>query len=257
MVSAWTADLSQSTDLVGQVVQTVQGAWEQGADVVLLPEYLWAGLAQSAGGFWSEVWPELQVKLARPEKCAVLGTAPCSVPGGLRNRAVILSEGRTWVQDKLCLTPWERPFQGGEELMVWEFLGWRLSVLICLDVEIPEHSVRLRREKVDLLLVPSATESLLGVERIGRCASARAVELGCHVVVSHLVGTSDSDLVDEQMGRLSCYTPSQRPFLEAARMDEGPLIHSGWQERRFVLSGRALQVMRRTRMETNPALRPQ
>ena len=261
IVSAWTADLSQPKDLAGKIVEVVQSSWDQGADVVVLPEFLWMGLPQWQEGlavgavyFWSEIWPRLQSHLSRPGKCAVLGTSPCLVNGGLVNRAAILSDGQTFVQDKQILTPWEKDFQRGDGLLVWEFQGWRLAVLVCLDVEIPEHSVHLRREKVDLLLVPSATESLLGVERIGRCASARAVEIGCYVVVSHLVGTSKAGLVDEQIGRLSCYTPSQRSFLEKSRADEGLLLENGWHERRFDLSARALQVMRRSHLETNPAL---
>ncbi len=261
IVSAWTADLSSPENLVKKIVDVVQSSWDQGAEVVVLPEFLWMGLPQwqeglpaGAAYFWLEIWPVVQSQLSRPGKCVVLGTCPCHVNGGLVNRAAILSDGQSFVQDKQILTPWEKDFQRGDGLLVWEFQGWRLAVLVCLDVEIPEHSVQLRREKVDLLLVPSATESLLGVERIGRCASARAVEIGCYVVVSHLVGTSDAELVDEQIGRLSCYTPSQRSFLEKSRTDEGPLVEMGWHERRFDLSARALQVMRRSRLETNPAL---
>jgi predicted amidohydrolase len=89
-------------------------------------------------------------------------------------------------QDKLHLTPWESAFSPGDTLHLWHFAGLRIAVIICLDIEIPELSARLRDEEVDLILCPSATETVLGVERVDRCASARAVELGCHVAVSHL-----------------------------------------------------------------------
>jgi predicted amidohydrolase len=68
-------------------------------------------------------------------------------------------------------------------LRVWEFGGVRFAVIICLDIEIPEISAKLRGRGVDVILVPSATETILGVERVDRCASARAVELGAIVGV--------------------------------------------------------------------------
>lgn len=271
-LDAWTVDVGQpaatSEAWIDQLAGCVERSWQSGADVVLLPEYCWMGLepfvaargatetlAAMALLFWNDLWPTLRRRLSQPGKCAVLGTAPWINPvsGNLFNRSPIISESAAIFQDKLCLTPWESQFTCGSSIETWRFQNWRFAVLICLDIEIPEHSSALRGANLDVLLVPSATETLLGTERIARCASARAVELGCHVTVAHLTGTAASVIVDENVGRISCYSPSQSPFAEKQRSDEGEMHLSGFHCRRFVLSRQPLEVMRRMQAETNPA----
>jgi predicted amidohydrolase len=229
---------------------------------VLLPEYLWMGLepfgSGGAGGvhdlFWGRLWPEIERRMRHPEKAVVLGTVPWQGADGVwKNRAPILVAGRTLFQDKLCLTPWESQFEGGDVLHLWELGGIRLAALVCLDVEIPELAVLLRGAGVDVLLVPSATETLMGVERIGRCASARAVELGCAVVVAHLVGRSASSLIDENVGRVSCYLPSQAHTAPEQREWSSEIIEKGFRRADFDLPDRLVNLSRRKSAETNPA----
>ncbi len=248
------------------VAKRVQTCWDDGADLVLLPEFLWLGLepllppATGSSGlervarlFWNDLLPELQYQLTRPGKGVVLGTCPALQRGGLRNRALIYT-GATWIhQDKLHLTPWEKAFHPGHCIRLWSFGEWRVAVLICLDIEIPELAARLRGRNVDLILCPSATETVLGVERVDRCASARAVELGCHVGVAHLTGRAASELIDENLGRAAWYGPSQHVFRTALRWLEGGIQDSGSQVLRVELDLAALRRMRRMRAETNPS----
>lgn len=265
-ITAWTFDVgveaSTPEAFAEACVQRVEQSWDEGADVVLFPEYLWMGLEPMVGGgvegvadvFWNTLWQVIQTRLTRPGKAAVLGTVPWrEADGTLRNRAPILADGRALFQDKLCLTPWEDVFHGGDALNLWEFEGLKLAVLICLDVEVPELASLLRGQDLDLLLVPSATETLMGVERIGRCASARAVELGCAVVVAHLVGKSSTSLIDENLGRVSMYLPSQSHTSKLIREQAGEVVTEGFVSGNFELSGRLVSLSRRTTPETNPA----
>lgn len=247
------------------VVDCVEASWDNGADLVLLPEFTWVGLEplveppklqRVAEVFWGELLPALKSLLIRPGKAVVLGTVPfwdaeCQE---LRNRAPILVEDRILYQDKLHLTPWESDFSPGTELRLWEFAGLRFAVVICLDIEIPEISTRLRGAGVDVLLVPSATETILGVERVDRCASARAVELGCIVAVCHLTGKAVTDLIDVNVGRTAVYFPSQAAFRNDSRWDESEIYESGMHKQRLTLDPKLLQVMRRMPLETNPSL---
>lgn len=265
IATARTADVghefAKAQALVDHVVALTLESWREGADVVLWPEFMWMALEQFSPGlsgvaelFWNVHFPALTSELSVLGKCVVLGTVPFKADDGWRNRAVIFSDGTPHFQDKLCLTPWESDFRGGSGIHLWQLGKWKLGVLVCLDVEIPEHSVTLRVSDLDILLVPSATETLLGTERIARCASARAVELGCHVVVSHLVGTTQaSSLIDENVGRLSCYSPSQTAFKRQPRIVESDIFTSGWESATFQFDRKNLDHMRRNKAETNPA----
>ncbi|WP_395745884.1 nitrilase-related carbon-nitrogen hydrolase [Prosthecobacter sp.] len=247
------------------VVDCVESSWDNGADLVVLPEFSWVGLVplveprtlqRAAEVFWSEVLPALKSLLMRPGKAVVLGTVPFwdAERQELRNRALILVEDRILHQDKLHLTPWEAEFSPGTELRLWEFAGLRFAVVICLDIEIPEISTRLRGAGVDVILVPSATETILGVERVGRCASARAVELGCVVGVCHLTGKTEVELIDVNVGRTGVYWPSQMAFRDAPRWSETDVVENGIHKQRLVLDPKLLQAMRRMPLETNPSL---
>jgi predicted amidohydrolase len=245
----------------------VRSAWDSGADLVLLPEFTWMMLEPTlppsptplqgvAERFWNEEWPFLCQALARPDKAVVLGTCPFFDPltQQLRNRAPILRGIDHLHQDKLHLTPWEQAFSPGDSIQLFTFRGFTLAVIICLDIEVPELSALLRGHHIDLILCPSATETELGTERVDRCASARAVELGCHVGVSHLLGRSPSDLIDQNVGRVAIYHPSQVPFSKSPRWNEAPLQTQGIHRLRTPLDHTALSRMRKRTAETNPAL---
>ena len=249
-----------------ECLRRVEESWDAGAGIVLFPEFCWVGLERFVGRerglrsvsdmFWHDMWPAMQTRLARRGKAAVLGTAPFwdEKTNRLFNRAPIISEGRALHQDKLHLTPWESEFSRGDELRLWKFGGQTIAVIICLDIEVPELAARLRGRGVDLILVPSATETILGVERVDRCASARAVELGCCVGVAHLVGRTESDLIDDNVGRTAFYTPSQSAYLNQGRVSENPVIGNGFQRLRCAVDAGALALMRSAAGETNPAL---
>lgn len=246
------------------ITKLVRQSWDEGGEVVLLPEFAWLGLERFVEGedklkavatlFWDQLWPDVWKQLHHSSKVCVLGTAPFMMPDGtMRNRAPILSEGRVLYQDKINLTPWETGFTGGDGLQIFHFQGLKIAVIICLDIEVPELSVALRHQAVDVILVPSATESEMGMERVGRCASARAVELGCYVGVAHLVGTAESELVDENVGRLAWFTPSQVPFRRSPRENISEHYRSGVHSQRQELDMNLLIRMRRMNMETNPS----
>lgn len=263
----WTCDVgAPAIDAMAyarHIIDRVQRSWDDGADLVVFPEYSWMGLERFIAGddklagvaelFWSEIWPGVVESLSRPDKAVVLGTVPAADGDGkFRNRAPILSGGRIEYQDKLHLTPWEDTFSAGEHVRIWEFMGMRCAVVICLDVEIPELSAALRGCEVDLILVPSATESVLGVERVGRCASARAIELGCMVGLCHLVGATTSVLVDENVGRLALFAPSQSPFLPEPRERVGGLITRDFHSLSATIDPTRIRAARSLLAETNP-----
>jgi predicted amidohydrolase len=268
-IDLWTCDVgaeAASPQAFAELLkERVLESWSKGADVAVLPEYSWMGLERFVSGedklagvaqiFWDDLWPGLRGDLSHPDKAVVLGTVPYRTPTGTwRNRAPILCGGQELHQDKLCLTPWEKIFEGGEALYVWTLHGVKFAVVICLDIEVPEISVALRGRGVDCLLVPSATENILGVERVGRCASGRAVELCAFIGVSQLVGKAKSELVDENVGKLAWHAPSQSAFKHSPRETISPvLLEGGFHCLRGELNAKSLRRARKMLVETNPA----
>ena len=69
-----------------RVCAQVREAWDDGADLVVLPEFLWMGLEPFVAGedklrgvaqlFWADLWPRLSPRLAQADKGVVLGTVP-------------------------------------------------------------------------------------------------------------------------------------------------------------------------------------
>ena len=110
------------------------------------------------------------------------------------NRAwLLLPDGRVTFHDKLVLTPGEMDPAGwnlvpDDRLRVVEWDDLRLSMLICLDVEMPSLAARLAGLDIDLLLVPSMTSERSGYHRVFDCAKARAVELQTTVCTVGAIG---------------------------------------------------------------------
>lgn len=139
----------------------------------------------------------------------VLGSGPIKSNGKYHNAAPIFVNGQWIFQSKIYLTPWEDCFIAGEELNIFEFKNMKAAVVICFDIEQPYLAQKLKETGIDLILSPSATTNKNGNQRVNRCASSRAVELGAAVLAVPVVGTSDCDLVDYNEGRQGFFLPAQ------------------------------------------------
>lgn len=81
----------------------------------------------------------------------------------------------------------KRRFTPGEAWTILNFEGWRIGVLICLDVEFPETVRRLALAGVDLILVPAALPR--PAEIVARSVvPVRALENGVFLAYADLCG---------------------------------------------------------------------
>jgi predicted amidohydrolase len=179
----------------------------QGTDLLVLPEYAcvqWLSFAPAGTTTQREIpWMATQTpialdalrRLVAKHGIALLaGSMPVAERGRHVNSAfLLLPDGRTHRQDKLCLTPGEADPEDwaltpGDRFGVVEWKGLRLGVCICLDIELPALSVILSGLDLDVLLVPSNTDTLAGYHRVFGCAKARAVELQAAVCVVGTIG---------------------------------------------------------------------
>jgi len=195
------------------------------SEIILYPELFLMGLSDYFSGdlekqyvdianyTYQTLLPKITDLLKKKNILLCLGSGPRLQDDKLYNTSALWVKD-TWVfQDKIHLTPWETSFEAGREVKLFDFKGMRAACVICFDMEQPGLALYLKKAGVDLILCPSATTNKNGNQRVNRCASSRAVELGCAVFVSPLVGQSKCDLVDHNEGRQGFFLPAQEAVI--------------------------------------------
>ncbi len=143
-------------------------------------------------------------------------SAPCAVAGGAYvNRARLFTPGgKVGVQDKLVMTRFEREewrISGSAPLRLFRTALGNIGINICYDSEFPLLARAQVEAGMDLLLVPSCTDSEHGFWRVRLGAQARALEGQCYAVQSPTVGSADwSPAVDVNRGAAAIYGPPDR-----------------------------------------------
>lgn len=225
LLETWDAYAAHLTELCEE-------AAAEGSQLLLLPEY--AGLVLSGQLLPAErgdlqgsiagiqpllpAWRDLCEGLARRLQ---LYLQPGSLPvldddGRYRNRAWLFGpEGCLGHQDKLMMTRFEREewnIVGGREgLRIFDTALGRLGILICYDSEFPLLARHLAEAGVDLILVPSCTDTVAGFHRVRVGAQARALENQLAVLQSPTVGLAPwSPALDENVGRAGLFVPPDR-----------------------------------------------
>lgn len=225
LLETWDAYAAHLTELCEE-------AAAEGSQLLLLPEY--AGLVlsgqlppaarsdlqDSIAGIQPllPAWRDLCEGLARRLQ---LYLQPGSLPvldddGRYRNRAWLFGpEGCLGHQDKLMMTRFEREewnIVGGRKgLRVFDTALGRLGILICYDSEFPLLARHLAEAGVELILVPSCTDTVAGFHRVRVGAQARALENQLAVLQAPTVGLAPwSPALDENVGRAGLYVPPDR-----------------------------------------------
>ncbi|WP_323019352.1 carbon-nitrogen hydrolase family protein [Pararhodobacter sp.] len=147
------------------------------------------------------------------------------------NRATLYGPGGViGHQDKQIMTRFEREewnvVPGTEGLSVFDTPLGKIGVAICYDSEFPLLARKLAEEGVEILLVPSCTETKAGYWRVRIGAQARALENQCVAAHSCLVGTAPWCAgVEENTGASALYGPPDQGWPE-----DGLLVMSGMNE---------------------------
>ncbi len=149
------------------------------------------------------------------------------------NRATLYGpEGILGHQDKAIMTRFEREdwnVVGGESLTVFATRWGKIGVSICYDGEFPLLARSLAEAGCEILLVPSATETLAGFTRVRVGAMARALENQMISVQAPVVGLAPWCAgMEENTGRAAIYGPPDRGFPPEGILAEGGLGQSGW-----------------------------
>lgn len=201
----------------------------RGASALIMPEYAcaqWLAFAppdlapQARLGWLADVGAgalALMTALCAHYGVSLLpGTIPHRVTGAasITNRGWFLTaDGRAFHQDKISLTPAEKigadgVTVGGTAVNVFNWLGLRVAMIICLDVEYTALWARLGKLDLDLVLVPAKTDMITGYNRVFGCARSRANELQTAVCAIGAVGVPMGHPVsDTGVGGASAFVP--------------------------------------------------
>ncbi len=224
----------------------VKQANDQGADLLVFPEYGAMELATLAG---RDVALDLEQSLlavsdrlenadAVHESLAaeynvhiLAASAPAVEEPRPVNRARLFApDGSCGIQDKQIMTRFEREVwdvHPGGPLQLFDTALGKIGILICYDAEFPLFGRALA--EADLILCPSCTEAMTGYSRVRIGAQARALENQCVTVMSSLVGAVDwSEAVDVNTGRGGIFGPPDLGFPDTGVLAEGQMNQPGW-----------------------------
>lgn len=237
-LQSWAAYCAKQTKLC-------EDAARAGAQLLVFPEY---GAMELAG--WAEasalsaqmdvvsgrlprMWDHFGSLAARLGVHILAPSGPYRAQQGFVNRAMMLApSGKRQAIDKQIMTLWERAPMGvraGAPLVVMDTQIGRIGVLICYDCEFPLLARAQCETGAEVLLVPSATESLAGFYRVRTGAMARALEGQCAVVHAPLVGQAPwCDVIEENTGRAGVYVPMDRGMPPTGILAEGGMDRPGW-----------------------------
>jgi predicted amidohydrolase len=239
------ASLGAYRDKLARWVAEAAGA---GAQLLVFPEYGAMEYAAAAGASVagdlaaslaavSDALPEMDAahaELARTYGVHILAASGPSArgPGRYVNAARLFApSGKTGVQEKLIMTPFERDWgvSGGTGLKVFETALGRIGIAICYDSEFP-LLVRAQAEAgAEIVLVPSCTEFVSGYHRVRTAALARALENTCVTVLSPTVGDASwSPAIDRNAGAAGVFVPADHSFSDTGVLAEGALNRPQW-----------------------------
>lgn len=241
-----------SLDAWAAAIETwVTDAAGAGAELLVFPEYGALELASTFGpemeadlpgqiravGSLIDQVDTLHVDLARRFGVHILAASlpvhAADLGGQAVNRARLIGPGGgIGIQDKRIMTPWEREIwgiTGNSAARVFDTEIGRIGVAVCYDGEFPLIVRAMVAAGADLILIPSATETVAGASRVRTAGLARALENQIAVVTSPTVGAAPwSPALDDNHGSAGVFVPADTGLPPDGVVAEGSFDAPGW-----------------------------
>lgn len=173
--------------------------------------------------------------LSQKFNCLIVAPSfPVAVENQYINRAfVFFPDGQETYQDKQIMTRFENEdwciSSGENKLNVFEYKNIKIGINICYDGEFPIFAQKQSLNGMQLLLHPSCTEGLAGMERVHVGARARALENQIYVTVSQTIGNAPwSIAVDINNGKAAFYSTCDYLFPHNGILNIGELNRPCW-----------------------------
>jgi predicted amidohydrolase len=228
-------------DFYQLLTSSLRSAASGGAELIVLPEYTIAPLYTLVTAPSEAEAPSLLVPFAQ-EYVHTLEAASRSLGvtivggsffsdsfGGITNVCPITTpHAPTRFQVKNQLVTYEKKIQKLSKGTHLELLDdRRIGVLICYDSEFPEYCRSLCEQGMQVLCVPSSTETTHGFHRVRYSCLARAIENQIYVIHAALVGSIGKEPHPESYGSSAIISPCAPEFPEGPLLAETMLNHFG------------------------------
>lgn len=118
----------------------------------------------------------------------------------------------------------------------------KIAICICYDIEFPELVRKMVLAGVDLILIPTHTETQFGKHRVQFCAQARAIENHIFIASASLVGKNGPPSRPTGSGRSVLYSPIDNGFTS-----NGILVQSKHNQECLLLANVNLQQLNELR----------
>jgi len=241
-VVAWKIqDIKSDGDFFGHYHDLVTSAHDEGAELIVVPEYHSLELLDLArdirdknvpkflAQFSSEI-EEWTKRISDSSGLIIVGGSHIreTTDGFMACSALAVPSQPITLVDKMRLTRYEKTIwrlHAGAAIKLPPTDG--IGALICYDIEFPEAARALVDEGVLILANPSFTENQLGFQRVRWCAQARATENQIFVLHSSLTGTLHRQPVPATYGSTAILTPSIAPFPLSGNLGESELNTEG------------------------------
>jgi predicted amidohydrolase len=231
----------------GKIAAWVAEAAGEGANLLVFPEYgamELTALSARVGDLHRSVeeldrlLPEIDAlhqTLARRHAVHILASS-APVQGGdavYRNVARLFApSGKVGMQEKVVMTRFEREvwgIAGGGPVSVFRTSIGVIGVSICYDIEFPLIARAQAEAGAEIILAPSATETMHGYWRVRHGCQARALENQCFVVQAPTVGDAPwSPAIDRNVGAAGVYAPPDGPFPDDGTVVVGEMNKPCW-----------------------------
>ncbi|MCR9056080.1 MAG: carbon-nitrogen hydrolase family protein [Rhodobacteraceae bacterium] len=203
-----------------EIRQAATAAGTAGACMVVFPELFLSGynqpeiipeIAQHAGGEWDAKLREI----AHETHCGICVGWPERVGQDVYNSASVYSKDGDLLglyRKRQLFGEMEKTlFQSEDQYCLFTLEDRNVGLLICYDIEFPEHARSLAENGADLILVPTANGSEF--PRISTClVPARALESAISVAYVNYCGT-ENDIT--YSGQTAAYGPDGAPLCQA------------------------------------------
>jgi omega-amidase len=187
-------DRTKNLEHISRLIASIQNS-----DIIVLPETFTSGFSMSKNA--AETDPtalDWMKKMAATKKCAVAGSYFVNENGKCYNRFhFVEADGKVTIYNKknlFRLTSEQEVFTPGNDQVVVEYHGWKISLLVCYDLRFPVWMRRTTSNEYDLILLVANWPERRS-HAWNQLLIARAIENQSYVIGTNRVGKDGTGIL--------------------------------------------------------------